>query len=74
MKAILVLVLLACLLACPALADVRMVQGSSDTPYMAHHVEKAENGTLLVYMSPTTIDYLPDPAPVGVVYVAEMRT
>lgn len=67
-------ILLACLLVGPALADVRMVQGSSDTPFNAHHVEKAENGTLLVYMSPTTIDYLPDPAPVGVVYVAETRT
>ena len=67
-------VLLACLLVGPALADVRMVQGSSDTPYTAYRVEKAENGTLRVYMSSTTIDYLPDPAPVGVVYVAEMRT
>ena len=73
MKLIAVL-LMACLLVGPALADVRMVQGSSDTPFNAHHVEKAENGTLLVYMSPTTIDYLPDPAPVGVVYVAETRT
>ncbi len=68
MKLIAVL-LLACLLACPAMADVRMVQGSSDTPYTAYRVEKAENGTLMVYMSPTTHDYLPDPAPDGVIYI-----
>ena len=69
MKLIAVL-LLACLLVGPALADVRMVQGSSDTPYTAYRVEKAENGTLMVYMSQSTLDYLPDPAPVGVAYIA----
>jgi hypothetical protein len=62
--------LMVCLLVAPALADVRMVQGSSDTPFNAYKAEKAVNGTLMIYMSPSTLDYLPDPAPVGVAYIA----
>lgn len=64
----LVLAMLCCIIA-PADGHVRMVQGSSDTHYLAYSTEILENGTLVVYMSQNTYNWLPDPAPEGVIYI-----
>jgi hypothetical protein len=68
MLRILALLLVLCSAIAPVDGDVRMVQGSSDTHYSAYSAEVAENGTLIVSMSQNTFDWLPDPAPEGVIY------
>lgn len=63
----LALVVVCCIIA-PVDGHVRMVQGSSDTHYLAHSTEILENGTMVVYMSQNTYNWLPDPAPEGIIY------
>lgn len=62
---VLLLVAICCM---PCDGMVHMVQGSSDTHYSAYSAEIDENGTLIVSMSQRTLDWLPDPAPEGVIY------
>lgn len=64
----LALAVVCCIIAPVVDGHVRMVQGSSDTHYLAYSTEILENKTMVVYMSQNTYNRLPDPAPEGIIY------
>jgi hypothetical protein len=64
----LALAVVCCIIAPVVDGHVRMVQGSSDTHYLAYSTENLENKTMVVYMSQNTYNRLPDQAPEGIIY------
>lgn len=64
----LALAVVCCIIAPVVDGHVRMVQGSSDTHYLAYSTEILENKTMVVYMSQNTYNRLPDQAPEGIIY------